>query len=73
MTHIRVRYAQQGVHVHCSVWSTEGSAETTHGRSGGLVFREEEWVLFHDALVLGGAPDSVEFVEDPTQVGARAR
>jgi len=62
--HIRIRYATLGAHVHCSVWSTEGSAETTHDRNGKLVFRESEFELFRDSL-LTGSLGQVEFLEDP--------
>lgn len=73
MSHIRVRYAAQGAHIHCSVWSTEGSAETTHGRNGTLVFREAEFDLFRYALMLGAGPlGGVDFIEDPAQAPAVA-
>lgn len=65
MAHIRIRYATRGGHVHCGVWSTEGGAETTHGRNGELVFRPAEFETFRDAMLIGGVPvGTVEFVEE---------
>jgi len=66
MAHIRIRYAVLGAHVHCGVWSSseEGaSAETTHGRNGTLIFRQAEFDLFRDSLLIGSL-GRVEFVEE---------
>ena len=42
MTHFRLRWRKLGGHVHVNVWSGT-DRETTHGRNGELVFRENEW------------------------------
>lgn len=68
MAHIRIRHTTKGGYVHASVWSSEGGAETTHGRNGTLIFRQAEFDLFREALLIGAGPSSgVEFIDDPLQ------
>lgn len=45
MSHFRLRWAKAGGHIHVDVW-TGTERLTTHGRSGRLVFRPDEWEDF---------------------------
>ena len=51
MTHFRLRWRKLGGHIHVRVFSSEFGADTTHGKNGDLVFREQEW---QDLVVLLG-------------------
>ena len=72
MTHFRFRWRKLGGHVHVNVWSgTE--RDTTHGRNGELVFRENEWAdlvkLLRDGIGVG-AMFPVEIIQDSIEDGA---
>lgn len=69
MTHFRLRWQKLGGHVHVNVWSgTE--RETTHGRNGSLIFREEEWNDFVDVLHWDGrlSAPNVEVIPEATNL-----
>lgn len=61
--HIRIRYAVQGPHTHCSVWSAEsGGPNVTHGHNGTLTFRNREFAALRAALE--ATPADIELVEE---------
>lgn len=77
--HIRIRYASNGGHTHCTFWSTEhGGRDVAHSRNGTLTFRDAEFAALRKLIEVGAsmaivsAVADVEFVEDPQQAGVTA-
>lgn len=66
MSHFRLRWRPLGGHIHVVVWTGTERA-TTHGNSGRLVFRRDEWEDFVRLLrdAAGAGPlSAIELVRD---------